>query len=150
MRMCYNGGDTGKAHQIIGVVTMEDNEFRRPDNFLRDFREMLKELGVEDEEADETMEMVDRGSLLLENAMARYNSDQVDNILEIEGVDDALFMLVQGERMVNPDSLPWTPDMVQSYRTIMQAAYVLGYYMAENISHLQNLWNNTKEEPEQN
>jgi len=135
-------------------MTMEENrnngEFRRPDNFLRDFRDMLRNSGVEDEEADETTSMVDRGSLLLENAMGRYSQDQVDDLLDIEGVDDALFLLVQGERMYHGDTLPWTPDMVQSYRTIMQAAYVLGYYMGDNIGHLQNLWNITKEEPEQN
>lgn len=80
------------------------------------------------------------GASLLKTALGEQDNSMVESryreLLKSPGIDGALYLLYKA----------CTSDPNSDSRTLAQAAYMLGYYVANSVKEIDNLWNAGPEE----
>ena len=84
------------------------------------------------------------GASLLKTALGDTRDSLIEeryqDLLKAPGIDGALYLLYQAV----------TQDPRSDAKTLAQAAYMLGYYVANSVKEIDNLWENGPDnEPEQ-
>ena len=75
------------------------------------------------------------GASLLKTALGEQDNSMIEerhrDLLKSPGIDGALYLLYKA----------CTLDPNSDSRTLAQAAYMLGYYVANSVKEIDNLWN---------
>ena len=84
------------------------------------------------------------GASLLKMALGDRQDSMIEeryqDLLRAPGIDGALYLLYQA----------CSQDSRSGAKTLAQAAYMLGYYVAQSVKEIDNLWENGPDnEPEQ-
>ena len=76
------------------------------------------------------------GASLLKTALGDREDSMIEeryqDLLKAPGIDGALYLLFQ----------PVSQDPRSDAKTLAQAAYMLGYYVASSVKEIDNLWEN--------
>lgn len=85
------------------------------------------------------------GASLLKTALGDREDSMIEeryqDLLRAPGIDGALYLLYQA----------CSQDPRSDAKTLAQAAYMLGYYVAQSVKEIDNLWQNgPDEEPKMN